>query len=177
MPIEKPMPAMHLRFVVPVVALVLAGVALAALTVSRNTRSEESATVARSGLTNEPTARTTSTPTQPSAKPVSKRPAPQRPLERALARNRIVVAVLYRRHAVVDTLAVREARAAAASVGAGFVAVRPADAARFPLLTRGGVAATPTVFVFRRGPQLVHRIAGFADRETVAQAAANAARP
>jgi hypothetical protein len=171
------MPTMQLRLVVPVLALVLAGVVLAAFTLSRNTRSDESTSIARSGLASEPTAETTTTPTQAPAKPTRKSPAPQRPLERALARHRIVVAVLYAREAVVDTLAVREARAAAASVGAGFVALRPADTARFPLLTRGGVAATPTVFVFRRGPQLVHRIAGFADRETVAQAATNAARP
>lgn len=171
------MPAMQLRLVVPVVVLVLAGVALAAFTVSRNARSDEGATVARSGLANEPTANTTGVETQAPAKPVRKRSATRGPLGRALARNRIVVAVLYARGAVVDTLAVREARAAAASVGAGFVALRPADAPRALLVSRNSVAGTPTVFVFRRGPELVQRIAGFADRETVAQAAANATRP
>ena len=116
-------------------------------------------------------------PTAPVAKPPPK-PASGLPaaLDAALARNEVVVVSLYVPGAKVDELATAEARAGAALGGAGFVALDVLDEeAAQPLLAKLGVLEDPTVLVFRRPGEAVVRMSGFADRETVAQAAANAA--
>lgn len=97
-------------------------------------------------------------------------------LAAALMQDRVVVVSLYVPGARVDELATGEARAGAELGGVGFLALNVLDEeSAGPLLAKLGVLEAPSVLVFKRPGEAVVRIAGFADRETVAQAAANAA--
>jgi hypothetical protein len=102
----------------------------------------------------------------------------------ALRSHRIVVVSLYTPGASVDTMATAEARHGAALAGAGFVSFNVADekvvSPLSSLLTGAPTAADrvldgPAVLVFGRPSSLFVRFNGFADRDTVAQAAENAA--
>jgi len=96
-------------------------------------------------------------------------------LAQTLARHPITVVALYDPDAAVDQMALAEARAGAAEVGAGFLAldIRREPQVR-PLAQLLGVLETPSVLVYERPDTLFARLSGFSDRETVAQAAANA---
>jgi hypothetical protein len=107
-------------------------------------------------------------------------------LAAALASHPVVVVSLYAPRSSVDELATAEARHGAALAGAGFVAFNVADekivAPLSSLLTGAPTAADrvldgPAVLVFQRPRTLFVRLNGFADRDTVAQAAANADTP
>jgi hypothetical protein len=102
----------------------------------------------------------------------------------ALRSHDIVVVSLYTPGASVDAMATNEARRGAALAGAGFVAFNVADEKVVsPLASLLAAAPTPAdrvldgpaVLVFERPGTLFVRLNGFADRDTVAQAAANAA--
>jgi hypothetical protein len=98
------------------------------------------------------------------------------PLARALAADPIVVAVLYNPQSEVDGIAVAEARAGAALAGTGFVALSVLSQRDVGKLTEQlGLIPDPAVLVFTRPAHLAARIDGFSDKETVAQAAHNAA--
>lgn len=97
-------------------------------------------------------------------------------LARALQRHRVVVAVLYSPDATVDRLAIREARAGAAAVRAGFAAIDVYDTSEIaPVAAEYAVRGAPSVLVFARYKGAVSEFEGYVDRATVAQAAANAA--
>ena len=105
-------------------------------------------------------------------------------LARALASHAVVVVSLYAPRSSVDAMATDEAKHGAALAGAGFVAFNVADekivSPLTSLLTGAQTAADrvldgPAVLVFQRPRTLFVRFNGFADRDTVAQAAANAA--
>jgi hypothetical protein len=114
-------------------------------------------------------------PVAPAAKPVDD--GLPKVLSAALGHNRVVVVGLYDPEAAVDEIALAEARAGASAAGVGFVALNVfAEAQSRPLLELLGTLENPSVLVYRRPNTLVARIGGFADRETVAQAAANARR-
>jgi hypothetical protein len=102
----------------------------------------------------------------------------------ALNSHEIVVVSLYTPGANVDAMATDEARHGAALAGAGFVAFDVGnEKAVSPLAALLSSAPTPAdrvldgpaVLVFQRPGSLFVRLNGFADRDTVAQAAANAA--
>jgi hypothetical protein len=94
-----------------------------------------------------------------------------------LAGHSTVVAVVYNPQSRVDAIAFAEARAGAALAGVGFVGLNVLSRAEVGRLTeRLGVLPDPAVLVFSRPATLSARIDGFADKETVAQAAENAAR-
>jgi hypothetical protein len=127
---------------------------------------------------------------KPAAKPKPKpKPKPANPpapaadqdglppaLTAALARNRIVVVSLYAPKVELDDMALQEAKAGAAGAGAGFVAVNVLSEAESRQLTRQlGVLEDPAVLVFKRPGDLVTRFSGFADKQTILQAARNAA--
>jgi hypothetical protein len=127
------------------------------------------------------------TPVRPTPKPVV---PPARPraavaqpnpdklpaaIQSALSANRAVVIALYDPRAKIDDTALREARAGAELAGTTFVAIDVRKNQVAPLNARYGVIQDPAVLVLRPPGDLVVRIDGFADRDTVAQAAANAA--
>jgi hypothetical protein len=134
-------------------------------------------------------------PAKPASKPVRKVAKPKVParpavidgmpaaLAHALALHDVVVVSLYAPRSAVDALATDEAKHGAALAGVGFVAFNVADekivSPLTSLLTGAQTAADrvldgPAVLVFQRPRTLFVRFNGFADRDTVAQAAANA---
>jgi hypothetical protein len=93
----------------------------------------------------------------------------------AFAGRDVVVVALYAPDVPLDDMAVAEARAGAAGARAGFVALNVFDESQArPLTKLLGVLEDPTVLVFKRPGNLFLRISGFADQQTVAQAATNA---
>jgi hypothetical protein len=96
-------------------------------------------------------------------------------VDKALARNEVVVLSLVVPGARVDELAAAEAEAGAKLGGAGFLAlnVLNEDVAR-ALLTKLDAVTDPSVVVVTRSGKIALELGGFVDRETVAQAAANA---
>ena len=95
----------------------------------------------------------------------------------ALGRSETVVVSLYTPNSAVDDIAAQEARAGAKRAGVAWVAVdvlKERDAAA--LIQKLDVKQDPAVLIFRRPGNLVSKIDGFADSDTVAQAASLAAR-
>jgi cytoskeletal protein RodZ len=96
-------------------------------------------------------------------------------IARELGEHRVVVAVLVVPDASLDATVLAEARAAAESAGVGFVSVNVLrERAGRALAERLGVVETPAVIVYRRPAKAFLKLEGFADRDTVAQAVANA---
>jgi hypothetical protein len=144
-----------------------------------------------------PVAKPKASPAKPKPKPAAEapaRPAPAadpepavnavelpetgfpRVVDRALARHDVVVLSLVVPGARVDELAAAEAEAGAKLGGAGFLAldVLHEGTAR-ALLTKLDSLQDPSVLVVTRSGEIALELSGFVDRETVAQAAANAA--
>jgi hypothetical protein len=95
----------------------------------------------------------------------------------ALGRHQTVVVSLYNPYSQVDGIAFAEARAGAKIAGVGFVPLNVLSEAQVGKLTQMlGLLPDPGLLVYIRPGTLVARISGFADKETVAQAAQNAAR-
>jgi hypothetical protein len=112
---------------------------------------------------------------KPVAKPAATQDGLPAVLAEALASNRIVVVSLFAPDVKLDDMAMREAKAGAAAAGAGFVALNVLNEAQArPLTKQLGVLEDPAVLVFRRPGELIVRFAGFADKQTVLQAARNA---
>jgi hypothetical protein len=96
-------------------------------------------------------------------------------LATALERHAVVVVALYDPQARVDGISLLEAAAGAVAARAGFVPLDVLDTSQAgPLMKLLGVLPDPAVLVYRRPGELVARFDGFADRDTVAQAVANA---
>ena len=116
-------------------------------------------------------------PERPSVEIAALRAGLPASIARALGRDPVVVVELTNPQAEVDGIAYAEARAGAAEAGVGFVALNVLSQADISRLTQqfGQVLPDPSVLVYRRPATLAVRIDGFADKETVAQAAHNAA--
>ena len=98
------------------------------------------------------------------------------PLAQAFGRYRTVVVSLYDPYSQVDGTAFAEARAGAALAGVGFVPLSVLSQRDVGKLTEQlGLLPDPGVLVYVKPGSLAAKIAGFADKETVAQAAHNAA--
>jgi hypothetical protein len=91
-----------------------------------------------------------------------------------LGAGRVVVVSLYAPKASIDATAMREAAAGAGIAGAAFVAIDVNSSDVDELNRRYGAIQDPAVLVLRPPGNLIVRIDGFADRDTVAQAATNA---
>ena len=99
------------------------------------------------------------------------------PLAQSLALNPTVVVALYNPNSAVDGIAYAEARAGATLAGAGFVGLNVLSQAQIGKLTSQlGLLSDPAVLVFTRPAKVATQLKGFVDKETVAQAAYNAAR-
>jgi hypothetical protein len=100
---------------------------------------------------------------------------PERGLSGALEENKVVVVLLYTPGSNYDTIQAREARAGAAAGGAGFLAVDVSrDRQVASLAAAFEIRDAPALLVVKQGFRIAVRISGYADRETIAQAAANA---
>jgi hypothetical protein len=100
-----------------------------------------------------------------------------KPIATALGRQKTVVVELYNPYSEVDGISFAEARAGAKLAGVGFVSLNVLSEAQVGQLTQSlGLLPDPGLLVYVRPGTLVARISGFADKETVAQAAQNAAR-
>jgi hypothetical protein len=96
------------------------------------------------------------------------------PVHRALRRDRVVVVVVYTPGAAVDSVVRAEARAGARASRAGLVQMSAlSERLVQPLVAKTGVLPSPAVVVLRR-PGVVAAKLGVTDRETVAQAVAQA---
>ena len=110
----------------------------------------------------------------PKGDPVDKNGLPL-VLSRMLAQHPVTVVALYDPAAAIDELALAEARAGAAEVKAGFLALNIRNEPQVrPLAQLLGVLESPSVLVYERPNTLFLRLNGFSDRATIAQAAANA---
>jgi hypothetical protein len=96
-------------------------------------------------------------------------------IQKAFAAHRIVVVSLYDPNATVDNTAMLEAAAGAKVAGTAFVSIDVTKREVDSLNARYGVIEDPAVLVLRPSGEIAFRVDGFADRDTVAQAAANAA--
>ena len=100
------------------------------------------------------------------------------PLQWQLAHHKVVVVSLYNPNADVDAISVAEAHAGATAAGAGFLLVSVLDNKVAGILTAllpgGGLLPEPGVLVYRAPGTIAVRMDGFADRDSVAQAASNA---
>jgi hypothetical protein len=93
-----------------------------------------------------------------------------------LATHSVVVVLLYNPTAKVDSYSLGEAVLGAQQARAGFLRVNVLDQKQaLPFSKAYGVLQDPTLLLFTRPGKLVQKLVGFADHETVAQAAANAA--
>lgn len=87
-----------------------------------------------------------------------------------------VVVLLYDPQSQVDAYSVTEAALGAQNAKAGFLRVDVMNQRQTAPFTQAyGVLQDPTVLFFSRPGKLVQKLSGFADHETVAQAALNAA--
>ena len=114
----------------------------------------------------------------PKKKVVPKIPPTGFPLavDRALARNKVVVVSLVVPGSRVDELAAGEAKAGAKLGGAGFLALNVLnEKVAHAVLAKLQGLKQPSLLVLKRSGEVVVALEGFVDRETVAQAAANAA--
>jgi hypothetical protein len=97
-------------------------------------------------------------------------------LAQALGRSKTVVVSLYDPYSQVDGTSFAEAKAGAALAGVAFVPLSVLSERDVGKLTqRLGLLPDPGVLVYVRPASLAVKIGGFADKETVAQAARNAA--
>jgi hypothetical protein len=98
------------------------------------------------------------------------------PLAQALGRSNTVVVSLYDPYSQVDGTSFAEARAGATLAGVAFVPLNVLSTRDVGKLTEHlGLLPDPGVLVYVRPASLAAKIDGFADKETVAQAARNAA--
>jgi hypothetical protein len=116
-------------------------------------------------------------PEQPSAVIAALAAGMPAPIAKALGEYPIVVVSVYNPYSEVDGIAFAEARAGAQMAKVGFLPLSVLSQAQVGKLTEQlGLLPDPGLLVYARPGNLVARISGFADKETVAQAAQNAAR-
>jgi hypothetical protein len=121
-------------------------------------------------------AATKQAPAQPSVVATALAAGLPGPLATALGQHSTVVVSLYNPYSQVDAISFAEARAGAKVAGVGFVPLDVLSTAQVGNLTQQlGLLPDPGVLVYVRPGKLVAKISGFADKETIAQAAQNAA--
>jgi hypothetical protein len=163
---------LRIRVFLPVIVLGLLGAGFGAFTFTGPSGTEEAAALASATPSKQPAAK--AAPAKPASKP-SESAKVLTPLQQELAAHRAVVVVFYTPGASLDALTTLEARAGAAAAGAGFLAVDVSkESAVAALAKEHELRAAPGILVVTRGPDVVVRFDGFEDRETIAQAAANA---
>ena len=164
---------LRLRVLLPLVVVGLLGAGFGAFTFTGSPGTEEAAALTGATRPKQP-APSETTPAKKASKPTETAKA-LTPLQQELEEHRAVVVVLYTPGAALDALSTLEARAGAEAAGAGFLGVDVSDErAVTPLAQEHELRAAPGILVVTRGPKVAVRFDGFEDRETIAQAAANA---
>ena len=161
-------------------ALVATGLAAFVFVMGRG--SPETDVAAPAKPVTKPSAQTTTPPrasqTPPKAKPrvvVTKSGFPA-PVDLALRRRGVAVVVIYMPGAAVDAIVRAEARAAAARSKAGYVPISALNERLLQtFIARTGVLPDPAVVIIKR-PGVVTATLSVTDRETIAQAIAQARR-
>ena len=98
------------------------------------------------------------------------------PVAQALGRSKTVVVSLYDPYSQVDGTSYAEAKAGAGLAGVGFVGLNVLSQRDVGKLTEQlGLLPDPGVLIYIRPAALAAKLAGFSDKETVGQAARNAA--
>ena len=96
-------------------------------------------------------------------------------VDKALRKHQVLVVSLVVPGARVDELAAAEAKEGAKLGGAGYLALNVLnEGVARALLTKLDSVRDPSLLVVKRGGEVALELQGFVDRETVAQAAANA---
>jgi phage protein D len=96
-------------------------------------------------------------------------------IAQALRKHAVVVVALVVPGAELDEMTIAEARAGAKAAGVGFLSVNVLkNSIGRPLAQKLGVIQTPSLVVYRRPATVFVRFEGFADRDTVRQAATSA---
>ena len=94
-----------------------------------------------------------------------------------LRRHHVAVVLVYDPQAKVDAFSLGETQLGAKRAHAGFLRVTVLNERQvLPFAKTYGVLQVPTVLFFARPGKLVQKLTGYADQDTVAQAALNAAR-
>ena len=164
-----------------VLVVAAAGVGLMALSRAHKSSDATPASTTPAPVHAAPSQRPTPAPParhKPKGKPKPAAPAADRlpaAIRQAFAANHVVVVSLYDPKAKIDGTAMSEAKAGAELAGSSFVPVDVRKHGVDSLNARYGVIQDPAVLVLRPPGSLVVRIDGFADRDTVAQAAVDAA--
>ena len=181
---------LRLGVVLPIVLFAALATAVGLFMLSRGQQSSATSESALPLPTHIPTAPKTAPKTAPAAKPKPAAKAqPSRPpkpavelrtglpaaLAKALTARPVAVVSLVAPGAELDTMAAKEAAAGARAAGAAFTTVNVASEAEAkPFALMLGVLDAPGVIVFKRPGEVFVQLDGFADRDTVAQAADNA---
>ncbi len=164
---------LRLRVLLPVAVLGLLGAGVGAFAMGQP--AEPASVPLATTAATAPTTTGGETVPAPTPKKKQKAESAKSALQRQLADHGAVVVVFHTPGANVDAAAIREARAGAAEVGAGFLAVNVTKEGSVAVLAKEyTVLEAPTVLVLTRGPEMRARFDGYVDRETVAQAVANA---
>jgi thiol:disulfide interchange protein len=113
----------------------------------------------------------------PKAKPAKAPATAETTISSVLRHHRVAVVLLYDPESKVDSFSLGEAQLGAGRAHAGFLRVNVLKERQIaPFAKTYGVLQVPTVLFFARPGKLVQKLTGFADQDTVAQAALNAAR-
>ena len=163
---------LRLRVLLPVAILGILGLGIGAFATTRSAPETSNADAVAARI-----AAKQNTKTQKPSKPANK-PSPQvSPLEGALRRHSVVVVLFYAPGDDYDTIQARETRAGALAAKAGFLALNVTKNQQVAALAAEyEVREAPATLVFTRGPRVAYRVAGYMDRQAVAQAAADAHR-
>jgi hypothetical protein len=161
---------LRLRVLLPVAILGILGLGVGAFATTRSAPETSNADAVAARIAAKQT-------TQEPSKPANK-PSPQAsPLEGALRKHSVVVVLFYAPGDDYDTIQARETRAGALAAKAGFLALNVTRNQQVAALAAEyDVREAPATLIFTRGPRVAYRVAGYMDRQAVAQAAADAHR-
>ena len=163
---------LRLRILLPVAILAILGLGVGAFATTRNAPGTSDADAVAARI-----AAKQNDKTQKPSKPATK-PSPQvSPLAGALRQHSVVVVLFYAPGDDYDTIQARETRAGALAAKAGFLALNVTKNRQIAALAAEyDVREAPATLIFTRGPRVAFRLAGYMDRQAVAQAAADAHR-
>ena len=161
---------LRLRVLLPVAILGILGLGVGAFATTRSTPDTSNADAVAARIAAK---QVTKTPTP--SKPIQKPSRQLTPLESALRTHSVVVVLFYAPGDDYDTIQARETRAGALAAKAGFLALKVTKNPQIAALAAEyDIREAPATVIFTRGPRVAYRVAGYMDRQAVAQAAADA---